>query len=164
MVNFFAIFNLKECFNIDKALLDTIYFDFQNKFHPDKASAQDIKKSININEGYAILSDDFLRACHLLALKDVDILKDDKSIKVEQNTLLEILELQEQIAIESDIKNINDMVTKITKNINHLILQSIVMMDNSSYKEAAQILVKAKYFKKCIADLKTKKKNLKNAN
>ncbi len=170
MVDYFKIFSITQQFNIDKDLLEKSYFQFQSQFHPDAnnasniidANINDIEKSIAINEGYKVLSDDFLRACHLIELQGIDILKDEKAIKVNQATLIEILEIQEQIALEKDLQNIDNKISFISNKINSLILQSMETMKEKVNK-AAQILVRAKYFKKCLIDLKNRKKELKNA-
>ena len=73
MKNFFELFALKLNFEIDEIELEKKYLDFQKQFHPDISSSADIEKSIAINEAYKTLSDDFLRACYLLALKNIDI-------------------------------------------------------------------------------------------
>jgi len=157
MKNFFEIFSLPRKFEIDLSELERKYFEFQNQFHPDKSSADDVSKSIEINEGYKILSDDFLRACYLLELNGVDILKNEKAAKVDFATLEEVLELQEKIAEISNKDEIEELRKKISSEIKFLIMSFVKCFEGNDLEVATQFLIKAKYLKKSLSDLKLKK-------
>lgn len=164
MKNFFELFLLKPNFEIDQNELEKKYLDFQKQFHPDNissgASSADIEKSILINEAYQTLSDDFSRACYLLALKNIDIRHDEKAIKPNMATLMEILELQERIAEISDKNEIENLRKEINKEFKGLILKSMNQLEANEIQASAQILVKAKYLKKSLEDLKIRKNKL----
>ncbi|MES2961356.1 MAG: Fe-S protein assembly co-chaperone HscB [Pseudomonadota bacterium] len=160
MKNFFELFSLKPNFEIDQNELEEKYLDFQKQFHPDSASSADIEKSITINEAYKTLSDDFLRACYLLALKNIDIRHDEKVIKPSPATLMEVLELQEKIAEISDKNEIENLRKEISKEFKSLILDSMKQLEANEIQASAQILVKAKYLKKSLEDLKIRKNKL----
>lgn len=162
MINFFQLFNIEQNFFIDRNHLESKLFQFQSQFHPDKSSAKEIEKSIQINEGYKILADDFLRACHILKLNGIDILADEKAIKINQSILIEVLELQENIADCDDFNRISDLEIALKKEIEEEILKAVKLFADNKYNDAAQILVRVKYFKKSLKDLKDKKKEIKN--
>ncbi len=160
MKNFFKLFAIEEKFAIDLTELESKYLQFQNKYHPDKSSDKSLKKILDFNEGYQVLNDDFLRASHLLQLKEIDILNDEKAIKPDKLMLMEILELQEHVAqitqknaIEILQKNLKNTISDLINDFNHYYL-------HQEYKVAGQFLVKAKYLKKILADLKIKKQKL----
>ncbi|GDX35690.1 hypothetical protein LBMAG18_02010 [Alphaproteobacteria bacterium] len=160
MKNFFKLFAIEEKFAIDLTELESKYLQFQNKHHPDKSSDKSLKKILDFNEGYQVLNDDFLRASHLLQLKEIDILNDEKAIKPDKLMLMEILELQEHVAqitqknaIEILQKNLKNTISDLINDFNHYYL-------HQEYKVAGQFLVKAKYLKKILADLKIKKQKL----
>lgn len=157
MKNHFKTFALEENFTIDLDDLEKKYLQFQRQFHPDKSSSDDISKSIEINEAYNILSDNFLRACHLLQLKNIDILNDEKAVKVDISTLEKVLELQEKIAIMNNKSEIEDLYKNINLQFHNLILQAIECFEDAKINDAAQILIKAKYLKKSLQDLKIRK-------
>lgn len=159
MKNFFELFLLPTDFAIDEVALEKNYLEFQNQFHPDKSSSEDISHSIEINQAYKILSDDFLRACHLLALKGIDLLNDEKAVKPEMAMLEEVLELQEKIEKISDKNEIETLRKKISSDVRQLILRAMSAYTASDLKASAQLLVRAKYLKKSQDDLKLKKKN-----
>ncbi len=156
MKNFFTIFSLPQKFEIDLAELEKKYLEFQQRFHPDKSSSQDISKSIEINEAYKNLSDDFLRACHILQIKGVDILHDEKAVRVDIATLEEQLELQEKIA-EISKDEIDELRKKINSQFQKLISDA---MQTNEINASAQLMVKAKYLKKSLEDLKIRKQKI----
>jgi molecular chaperone HscB len=160
MKNYFELFSFPTDFKINSASLEKKYLEFQKRFHPDKASSGDIEKSIEINEGYKILSDDFLRASHLLQLQGIDILNDEKAVKVSQATLMEVLDLQEKISEISDKTEIENLRKKINSEFKELIFESMAQLKTEELELAAQILIKAKYFKKSLDDLKIRKQKL----
>jgi len=157
MKNYFEIFSLPQSFFIDETLLEKKYLEFQNQFHPDKSSSADISKSIEVNEGYKILSDDFLRACYILQLKGIDILHDEKAVKVDFATLEEQLELQEKISEMTDKNEMESLRKDLNSKVKALISQS---MEAQADEHSAQLLVKAKYLKKSLEDLKIRKNKI----
>lgn len=156
MKNFFEIFEFPVDFSIDQNLLEKKYHQFQHQFHPDKSSSEDISHSIAINEAYKILSDDFARACYILRLKGIDILHDEKAVRVDISTLEEQLELQEKIS-EIEKNEIEDLRKKINSEFKQLVADS---MKTADLNASAQLLVKAKYLKKSLEDLKIRKQKL----
>jgi molecular chaperone HscB len=160
MKNFFELFALKLNFEIDQIELEKKYLDFQKQFHPDSSSFADIEKSIAINEAYKTLSDDFLRACYLLALKNIDIRHDENAVKPSTETLMEILELQEKITEISDKNEIENLRKAINQEFKSLISNSMKQLEVNEIKLSAHLLVKAKYLKKSLEDLKIRKNKL----
>jgi len=160
MKNFFELFLLPQKFAIDLEDLEKKYLDFQNQFHPDKSSLEDVEKSILINEAYKILADDFLRACYLLSLKGIDIRNDEKALKVDQSTLERVLELQERISEITDGNEIKELQEKLNIEVRFLIAAFVKCLDNNDLEIAGQILVKTKYVKKSLEDLKIRKRKL----
>lgn len=160
MNNFFELFSLPENFSVDLVALEKKYLEFQHEFHPDKSSSEDISKSIEINQAYKILSDDFLRACYLLQLKGIDILHDEKAIRPDISTLSEVLELQEKISEMNDKNEIEELRKKLNSEIKNLISQAMKSFESNEIALSAQLIVKTKYLKKSLEDLKIRKQKL----
>ena len=160
MSNFFEIFSLPQKFSINLDELEKKYLEFQNQFHPDKSSLADIEKSMLINEAYKILTDDFSRASYLLSLNGIDIKNDEKAVKVDFATLESTLELQEKIAEISDKNEIKTLQEKLNSEIKFLIAAAVKCLEANEIKLAAQFLVKTKYLKKSLEDLKIRKQKL----
>ena len=157
--NHFEKFSLPIKFDVDLAALEKKYFALQNQFHPDKSGVDDIEESITINEAYKILSDDFNRACYLLSLKNIDICNDEKAVKPDFSTLEAMLELQEKIAAISDKNEIEELRKKLNEEIKQLISKAMEYFEALQIELSAQFLVKAKYLKKSLEDLKIRKQN-----
>jgi molecular chaperone HscB len=162
MKNFFKLFNIEKKFGIDVNLLEQKYLELQIKFHPDSSSSDldQVSKSIDINEGYKILSDDFLRGCHLLQLEKIDLINDNFAIKPDKSMLAEILELQEHISSLENKTIIENLIRQIKQTVNDLIIDFVRAYEDNQIKLSANYLLKAKYLKKAIEDLKIKKQKL----
>lgn len=177
MKNYFGFFGLNEKFEIDECELEAKYFQLQSEFHPDSSNLGDIEKSMLANEAYKNLSDDFLRACHLLKIRGIDILHDEKAVKIKHETLEEIIELQEKISfLASDLKAKNATVSepqesglqnshqvpadlqqiknKIETDYKSLIIDSMQSFAVNDLDSCAQNLVKARYLGKILKDSK----------
>lgn len=160
MKNFFKLFDLEEKFTIDILSLEVKYLQLQSLYHPDKTNAKNLKKTIDLNEGFSVLSDDFLRACHLLQLQDIDILNDEKALKPDKTMLIEILELQEYVAEINNKSAIDNLQKNLKQTIFDLINDFNHYYNLNEFKVSGQFLIKAKYLKKILADLKIKKQKL----
>jgi Fe-S protein assembly co-chaperone HscB len=159
MKNHFKSFSLPQIFSINLGELEKKYLEFQKEFHPDKSSSEDISKSIEINEAYKVLSDDFLRASHLLELQNIDILNNERATKVDSATLLHVLELQEEISEITEKSEIEALRKEINGEFKDLISKAVELLEASKIADAAQNLIKAKYLKKSLEDLKIRKRN-----
>lgn len=158
MKNFFEIFNFKIDFEIDKEELEKKYLNLQKHFHPDISNSNDIEQSLIINEAYKTLKDDFNRACYLLTLKSIDINEDKNFIQVDKSTLQEILLLQEEISVVKSKIRIKKITLTIQQQIDDLLLNFVSAFKNNRINESTQILIKVKYLKKSLIDLKLKNK------
>jgi molecular chaperone HscB len=154
MQNYFELFSLPQVFEIDLGELEKKYLEFQRQFHPDQSSSGDVSRSIEINEAYKVLTDDFLRACYLLLLMDIDIRNDERAVKVDQLTLLQVLELQEKISEISDKNEIEELRKKINLELKEMILDSMKQYKANEIATSAQTLIKAKYLKKIFGRFK----------
>jgi molecular chaperone HscB len=105
MMNYFALLNTTQSFNIDLAALEAAYFSAQRQYHPDRFINKSFEeklaaahKSADINQAYETLKHPLKRAVHLLALCGITVLDDANSAKPDIATLTEIMELQEMIS------------------------------------------------------------------
>jgi molecular chaperone HscB len=154
MQNFFTLFSFPQSFEIDPLELEQKYLEIQNQFHPDKSDVAEVEKSMLANEGYKILSDDFLRLCHLLELKGIEIIDERNAIKPGITTLEKILELQEEIAEIKNKAGASELKKEIEVEISSLMPHAVKLFKEEKPTQAAQILIEIKYLKKCLADIK----------
>ncbi len=158
MKNFFTIFGFPVHFSLHHDELEAKYLEFQKRFHPDSASTADIERSIEINDAYKILVNPISRASHILQLNGLDLEDDSKAPKASQETLFEILELQEKVA-EIASQEIHDLQKILSEKEKSLLLEVAQKLETKDFAVAAQILIRAKYFDKTLRDLKNKKRN-----
>jgi molecular chaperone HscB len=158
--NFFDFFALPTQFDIDLNELEKKYLQFQKQFHPDKSNSSDIEQAIIINQAYKTLCDDFFRACYLLELKNVDISSDKNNVKPDIATLAAILELQEKIFVITDKNELENLQKEINQEFKSLIINAIYQLESLQIEASAQLLIKAKYLKKSLQDIKNQKNKL----
>ena len=102
-----------------------------------------------------------MRASHLLQLKNIDIENDENHIKPDISTLQAILDLQEKIFEINNFDEILALKNNLNSQINNLINNFQNAFEANELNEATQFLIKAKYLKKSLIDLKNRQKNLK---
>lgn len=98
----FERFGLEPTLGVDPADLEQRYLDLTRRLHPDRMIGRDAKTqnralllSSALNQAYAQLSDERLRAEHLLEIKGGKTAEEDK--RTPQAFLLEILDLREEV-------------------------------------------------------------------
>ncbi|MCG5493019.1 MULTISPECIES: Fe-S protein assembly co-chaperone HscB [Ectothiorhodospira] len=108
--NYFELFGLPQRFRVDQQALMSAYRELQSALHPDRFAHSDdqarrlaVQGASHVNEAYATLKDDGLRARYLLGLKGagVDVEKEsahDPQFLLEQMELREALEEVDQAA------------------------------------------------------------------
>lgn len=106
MQNYFKLLGLEPDFALDLAKLETIYFQHQRQFHPDRQitkSAAEKQKSLlvsmEINAAYQTLKDPLKRAQHLLELQGIRVNTDGQdTVKPSPELLMEMMTLREEIS------------------------------------------------------------------
>ncbi|NBX52925.1 MAG: Fe-S protein assembly co-chaperone HscB [Proteobacteria bacterium] len=159
MKNYFEVFNLPINFDIDLAQLEKNYLQLQQQHHPDTSNIDSIENSILINHAYKILSNDLLRAIHMLQISGIDIENDENHIKPKLSTLNEVLDLQEKIHQISELDQILSLKNQLKNDVQSLILNFCQSYEKNDLNHATQVLIKAKYLTKSMQDLKLKEKS-----
>lgn len=152
-MNYFKIFEIKEEIDIDLDLLEEKYHAFQRSFHPDKAGTGQIEKSIAFNEGFEVLSNEFLRLAHLLKINNIDVGNDSKAPKVAMEVLQEVMQIQES-SLDADENEKDELKKNLSLKIKESISKTKDFLVKKEFGDAAQSLMKAKYLKKALKDLK----------
>jgi molecular chaperone HscB len=167
MINYFKVLNLPTKFDLNILDIEDSYRKLQQKFHPDSNNQELInnEQSFLVNAALEIIGDKFLRACHLLELSGFNINDENFIIKAaigpEPSTIEEIIDLQETILYLDSKENANNLKKECDTKFANLISLAISEYDLNNLQDASKLLIKAKYFRKIIADLKQKIKILK---
>lgn len=117
-INYFKLLDLEQKYDTDFALLQKQYLQKQALYHPDRAGSDsarlgNLEISMQLNEAYKVLKDDFLRAEHLLKLLGQKF--DDHDLKnklstgdleaiIESHEMLESIETLEELKLLQGVK------------------------------------------------------------
>lgn len=151
MHNYFDILDIEESFSIDQNLLEEKYFDAIGKYHPDRAP-EDKKSSYSLmssiaNNAYEALKDDFSRASHILELHGININSDASAPKLPLDILEYILEMQEDLEIESKKQK---TLEKAESQKEKILSELSKLLESKNFKEAAIIAMELKYLERII--------------
>jgi len=102
---YFDVLGIERVYDVDRAELEKRYLDLSRQLHPDRfarASAKEklasVAKTTELNDAYRVLKDDLKRAGYLLKLAGFDLGDDRTAPKVDAMTLMQIMELNEELA------------------------------------------------------------------
>jgi molecular chaperone HscB len=102
---YFDVLGIEPTYDVDRAELEKRYLELSRQLHPDRfarASAKEklasVTKTTELNDAYRVLKDDRRRAEYLLKLAGVDVGDDRTAPKVDSTTLMQIMELNEELA------------------------------------------------------------------
>ena len=107
-MNHFKLLDLEQKYDIDRSELQKQYLSKQALYHPDRASTEALRTknldiSMQLNEAYNILKDDYMRAEYLLKLLGQKF--DDRTLK----DALPPAELEVLMASHEDLEAIEDL-------------------------------------------------------
>ena len=142
MNNFFILFSINQSPIVDQNELRNKYFELQKKYHPDCTADKTIDISL-INEGYSVLSDQFLTILHILNVNGIAI----KNTNTDIDFLMQCMEWQENLQNKTNVlqtkKDINKKNNKLLNDIIELILAN-------QLAESVPIVEQVMYLKKLI--------------
>lgn len=104
----FFLFGLDYSFDIDLNKLDQLYFEFQQKYHPDRnffknpqeqRDVQDVSASLNI--AYGELKDPILRAKRLLSILTPENPWTENETSVDEDILMQMMVVRETLDMVS---------------------------------------------------------------
>ena len=165
-MNYFALFGIEECFEVDIAKLSPVYQMLQKTVHPDKfahASAQEqliaVQKSAEINDAYQTLKQPIKRAEYLLRLREFDMPSEQASFQDTQFLMqqMELREMLEDIRSASDIDaaifNANEILDTEYQKLSLEMQKSLNENTNEANLAASNHLRKLKFFQKLHIEL-----------
>jgi molecular chaperone HscB len=161
--DFFRLFDLPLCFQLDTALLEQHYRALQVQFHPDKFShlpeaeqRLSMQWSTRINEGYQTLRKPLNRARYLLALRGVDT-QEETNTAMPLDFLMAQMEWREDIAAARQAKDdaaLDGLADKLRQQTRTLEQQlGCLLDDEQDYLAAAGIVRKLKFFEKLAEEI-----------
>lgn len=158
-ISYFRIFDMDEMFDIAILKLQEDFKNLQRIFHPDKFSLRsEIEKEISaqistlINVAYKTLLDPLSRAVYLLNLNGITI-EEDTQLN-DSEFLMEMMELNEQIAIYEDAEELVKIQDEIFEKYNELIGNISASFKSNNLNEAKHFIIKLRYYNNITEKLK----------
>lgn len=163
-MNHFELFQIDARYDIDQATLQKQYFALQAKYHPDAlgANAQSLDLSMQLNEGYQILKDDYLRAEYYLHLKGV--IFDDRLLKnrLSVEELAAIMEQLEELEESQDYDLLSSIYESKLAEKTSIIVELTECFTQNKLDQALDITIRLKYLTNLVGNIKSKIKNADN--
>jgi molecular chaperone HscB len=161
MLNYFTLFAMPICFDLDLKRLSTNYRALQKITHPDKFAGQSeqqqliaMQKNSQVNDGFNVLKSPISRAEHLLALRGIELANEtqtmqDTTFLMQQMQWRESLEESSQLsdpqaAIDALIDQVNNEQNTINTEMRGLFEQN----SDAANQQAAEAVRKLKFIDK----------------
>jgi molecular chaperone HscB len=156
--DYFSLFNLPACFQIDSTQLEQRYRALQSQVHPDKFShlpeadqRLSMQWATRVNEGYQNLRDPLKRARYLLSLCGVDT-QEETNTAMPVEFLMQQMEWREALEEALQQKNMATLeeLEQRTRNEVSILQQrlAIDMDETHDYQAASGIVRKLKFLEK----------------
>lgn len=149
--NYFSVFDMDVCYDIDYTYLKTKFIQLQTEFHPDKFSiSSDEEKVISeeissfLNTAYSCLSNPYKRGLYLLEINEVPF--NENEIQLDAEFLGKIMDLNEQlddITLKSELKEFERKNDLEINNLSSDVSEALTIGD---YNLAKECLQRMKYF------------------
>lgn len=165
-LNYFKILNISEEYDINLKELEDNYLELQKKFHPDNFadSSEKISKmnfSIDLNNGYKILKDNFKRANHLLKINGYDIEREGSNkIKLPFEILTHIFEKRELVDDSVDKNFLEKIISSSYEEKKSIEKDIFDLLTSDNFAQAAILLMQVKYINNLIEAAEDKLSNL----
>ena len=160
MQNYFDIFELSTDFNLDKKQLKQSFNQKIIEFHPDKFSDEKqkntaVKNTSLINTAFKTLNDEVSRGAYILELKNIFAF-DEKNTKMRAEFLMEMVELQEELATLDDDFAIDSFIENISQKMQIAIKELRECFAKNDLENAKNLVRELKFYQRT----KTKAENL----
>lgn len=152
-MNYFELFNIDPCYEIDETELELKYLKLQQKYHPDNCETVDdqlisIEKTIEINNAYSILSDDVSLVQYYLKNEGFNLNDEDIQKNLTPLDLMFLLDLQEMI--NENPSKINLFKQELKEKTSSIRLSLVLDIKNNNKENIASNLSKLIFFNKSL--------------
>lgn len=152
-MNYFELFNIDPCYEIDETELELKYLKLQQKYHPDNCETVDdqlisIEKTIEINNAYSILSDDVSLVQYYLKNEGFNLNDEDIQKNLTPLDLMFLLDLQEMI--NENPSKINLFKQGLKEKTSSIRLSLVLDIKNNNKENIASNLSKLIFFNKSL--------------
>jgi molecular chaperone HscB len=161
--NYFELFRLEPCFDLDHGQLDTGYKELQGRVHPDRAAhLGDAERRLSLqwatftNEAYRTLKRPLDRARYLLRLRGVDT-QEETLTALPQEFLLEQMEWRERLqeaAFNRDVEELKRLEHQVKAELKGLLERLGTLLDvEHRYEPAAGLVRQMRFLDKLSSEI-----------
>lgn len=177
-MNYFELFETDIQFNLDIPTIKKKYLSLQQKFHPDIAQNDAekidfIEKSMQLNEAYKTLLNDYLRATYIFDILGVSINEETSKNVLSPAELESIWDINEQLEQIDNLEDLyklekdklseqEELVSNLSKSFNNLLLEKEISktIPDEKIETAIALTVKLKYLTNLVGYIRSKIKTL----
>ncbi|PCJ24835.1 MAG: Fe-S protein assembly co-chaperone HscB [Rickettsiales bacterium] len=163
-MNYFKLLELEQKYDIAPSLLEQQYLNKQLTYHPDKAESEPMRGkyleiSMQLNDAYKILKDDYMRAEYMLKLSGQKFDDDTLKNKLSNSEIEEIIDEYELIDEIDQLPKLKEI--QLAKNSDKLKLTKELTdcFSNNETAKALDLTVRLKYLTNLVRNIKLKIKH-----
>ncbi|MDG1436242.1 MAG: Fe-S protein assembly co-chaperone HscB [Rickettsiaceae bacterium] len=166
-MNHFELLDLEQKYDIDLRLLQKQYLAKQALYHPDRVDNDELKSknldiSMQLNEAYKILKDDYARAEYLLSLSGQKF--DDQQLKevLSRKALEALMESHEELDSMDKLSELQDLKVLKLKEKSDLVEELKECFVQKNMTKALEITIYLKYLTNLVKNIEFKVKHADN--
>lgn len=159
MNDYFALFALPHCFDVDASTLEKRYFTLQRQAHPDIVSRRGpmerqaaAQTTIRLNDAYQTLRSPLKRAQYLLTQHGIRVGTEQDSVKPGIDILTESMEWREALAEAGSQMEIESLRGKLAQAREACLRALSDAFDREAWNEAAQHALRLGYLEKALEE------------
>ncbi len=158
--DFFSLFQLPPCFQLDLAQLEQAYRRLQTHVHPDKFAhlpenerRVSMQWSTHVNEAYQTLRKPLARARYLLTLHGVET-QEETNTAMPVEFLMQQMAWREEIAEASDTRSLQKLETRLREEVQILQDELLQLIDyKHDFIAAAGVVRKLRFLEKLAQEI-----------
>lgn len=166
-MNYFELLDVEQKYDIDQALLQKQYLSKQAVYHPDRASDETTRTeylniSMQLNEAYKILKDDYMRAEYLLKISGQEF--DERALRNALSTseLEEIMGLYETLDAIDQLPELQALKKVKIAEQTRMVQELAEHFEANNLAKALDLTVRLKYLTNLVKNIKFKIRHANN--
>lgn len=163
-MNHFELLNLEQKYDIDLSDLKKQYLIKQSLYHPDRSNndislTEKLELSMQLNEAYKILKDDYLRSEYLLQLFGQKFDEHNLKNALNKDELEEIIELHEILDSIEELEELKSFKSAKLLQKNKIVNELTDCFEKNNISKALEITIRLKYLTNLVKNIDFKIKH-----
>ena len=163
-MNYFELLNVEQKYNVDLNLLQKQYLSKQALYHPDRAKDQTTRTkylniSMQLNEAYKVLKDDYMRAEYLLKISGQEFNEQVLRNALSTSELEKIMQLYEMLDTMDQLPRLQALKKEKMAEQARMIKELTRHFEANNLAKALDLTVHLKYLTNLVRNIKFKIKH-----